>query len=194
MRLWTKQPVEVWNILQETGEYICDISQSKFCNGKKIVAAYDWMVKQMEERVGPRPKGVIYPVWAWHTQEGKHQAPDLRKGYNWTYSKSVWLEVEIPDSEVLLSEYNDWHNVLNDGFNDNSMNEAEWEAQHEWFDSLPREEREKAKLKSWERIFDVTPFEAPDGWRRNGRFVQATFWVLRLENVKKVRFPAVHKD
>jgi hypothetical protein len=101
------------------------------------------------------------------------------------------LEIEIPDSQVLLSDYNNWHNVLNGWYNDNSMNRDEWEAEREWYRSLNGKEAEKALLESWERIFDVTPFECGDGWRRNACFVQATFWKFHLADVKKVQYLAV---
>jgi hypothetical protein len=78
MRLWTIQPVEVWNMIQETGVYIADPDKA-FCHGdKNCTRAYKWMVTQMEKRIGAKPEGVTYPVWAWHTQEYKHKKPDFR--------------------------------------------------------------------------------------------------------------------
>ena len=55
--------------------------------------------------------------------------------------------------------------------------------EYEWFDSLSDEEKEIVKRKSWEQIFDVIH---EDG--TTTMYIQATFWELRLEYVKNVRF------
>jgi hypothetical protein len=71
--------------------------------------------------------------------------------------------------------------VLNGSYFSEANNETEYEKTELWFDSLPQNERLEVKRKSWERIFDVTPFE--NEWRRSGLFVQATFWELHKEQV-----------
>ena len=98
----------------------------------------------------------------------------------------VCLEIEIADSEVLLSDEESWHNVLYDGYLGCSENETEYEAEDAWFDLLPEEQQVRVKRKSWERIFDIDP-PMDNGWHRMGMYIQATFWELRLEQVKKVR-------
>ena len=40
---------------------------------EKYDAPYNWMVAQMEDRIGKRPEGVTYPIWAWHTYSWKHK-------------------------------------------------------------------------------------------------------------------------
>ena len=187
MRLWTVQPVEVWKNLQEVGCYVCDKSKSESFEDPSFVKAYDWLVAKMEKRIGARPKGVEYPVWAWHTYDGRHCELDLNiDAYVSKGEEAVCLEVEIPDGQVLLSDFNNWHSVLNNTYCDRSLTEEEWEKETEWFSRLRGEERQKVKLDSWNRIFDITPRVTE--FCSNGHFVQATFWSLKLEDVKKVRF------
>ena len=61
MILWTIQPVEVYELIQETGVYHCDFEKSIFTFCKK---QYDWLVRRMKDKIGPPPEGVSYPVWA----------------------------------------------------------------------------------------------------------------------------------
>ena len=141
----------------------------------------------MDMRIGKRPKGVSYPIWAWHTRDWQHKKPDLRNiGLGNKGEKSVCIEIEIPDNEVLLHDYDAWHYVLNNWWYDGSFSERDWEKKHNWFDKLSNEEKEILTKKSWERIFDVSSFK--NDWFQKGRYIQATFWVLYLKDVKNVRY------
>lgn len=190
MILWTIQPLSVWQELNKKGYFICNPKKAENLNESEYYSfkdAYDWLNTQMELRVGKRPNGVQYPVWAWYRRDWKHKKPDLREAaYGKRGEKAVCLEIEIPDNQVLLSDYDYWHFVLNNWFLDNSTSEEEYDKMHDWFDSLPIEKKEKIKLESWNRIFDITPIE--NDWFSVGRYVQATFWCLKLSQVRKVQF------
>lgn len=187
MKLWTIQPVTVYQHLIIEGVFRCTPSMSICITEMDFSSAYDWMAEQMRARIGEPPPGVQYPIWAWHTLSWEHKQPDLRRIEFRGYKKPmVCLEIEIPDSHVLLSDEEAWHSILNDGYLGCSKNEAEYEAEAAWFDSLPEEQQAKVKRKSWERIFDIDP-PVDNGWDRIGMYIQATFWELRLEQVKKVR-------
>lgn len=187
MRLWTIQPVEVWKLLQENGRYVCDKSKSECLEDYSFVTAYNWLVDEMENRIGVRPEDVEYPVWAWYAYDGVHGELDLdEEAYVSKDQEAVCLEVEIPDEEVVLTDFGNWHCVLNNGYCFNALSEDEWESEMEWFDSLESVEKKKVKVESWQRIFDTT--RIVNDFVENGRYVQATFWSLKLEDVKKVRF------
>lgn len=183
MRLWTVQPEEVFEILKKDGIFICN--QDLAVYGEDFKRPYEWMTAQMDKRNIPHPENVTLPIWAWHTRNWEHKKPDLREAaYDKKGTKSVLIEIEIPDNEVLLSDYNEWHYVLNNSWNDDSMNEEEWEKMQEEFDNLSFVERERLKKESWNKIFDITPFQ--NEWRSKGQYIQACFWELRLKDVKKV--------
>ncbi len=184
MILWTIQPEEVLEILYRDGVYTCD---EKLCEGRDMFyEEYIWMVQQMDNRGIKHPEGVRFPVWAWHTRNWKRKRPKLKQ--SWTGQKGkrmVCIEFEIPDDEVLLSDFESWHFVLNDSWYDNSDNEEEWDANQTWYDALPKAERERLKQDSWQRIFDIAPYKSD--WKSNGRYVQATFWELKVDMVRKVK-------
>ena len=198
MRLWTIQSEAVCRLIQDTGVYRCDPYQSvmlqpmddakigmEIC--EQFAAAYDWLVRQMEKRIGPRPEGVIYPVWAWY-QYGNKRKPDLRKE-RWANGspgeRLACMLLEVPDRDVLLSDFGEWHAVLG-GLMPISDTEEEAERLEKDLESLSEEERQAFLAANWERIFDVRPFE--NDWTRRGADVQATFWELKKEYVRDIRF------
>lgn len=187
MRVWSIQPEKLYEDLKIKKALHCDPTQSELISECGFGPAYDWLVRQMKERVGLPPKGVLYPFWAWHTLEWKHQRPDLRRMEFRAYKgDQVCLELEIPDNMVLLSNENTWHIVLNDGYYGDSSNEQEAEIEDHWFESLPLDEKAVVKMKSWKKIFNVSP-PYEDAWECQGKYVQATFWELRLDQVVAVR-------
>ena len=184
MILWTSQEEAVYNELLKTGVYRCDLNLSsmKDCREK-----YDWLVRQMKQRIGPPPDKVTYPVWAWYQQQGKHRKPDLRRE-RWEVGcdgeRFACLEIEIPDREVLLSDVDAWCMLLSDFLiSDTEGEDRCLEAQYE---ALSPSEKRRMKDKNWERVFDLSPLN--NGWARRGYEIQATFWELRLEQVRDVRF------
>jgi hypothetical protein len=148
-------------------------------------------VEQMILRVGPSPEGVKYPIWAWHTWDWQHKKPDLRRAeFINCNGSSVCIELELPNNCVLLSNEDMWHIVLNNGYYGNyfdGYDDSDYEIEEKWFDSLPPDEQTRVKRKSWERIFDVAP-PVDNEWENHGRYVQATFWELRLDQVVDVRY------
>ena len=183
MILWTIQEECIYHMLLETGVYRCD---PELCSMPEFRDEYDWLIRQMIKRVGPPPKGVTYPVWAWYQLEGKRRKPDLRRerwGYGLKGDKYYCLEIEIPDRDVLLSDFDAWSIILNQGLLSDTEEEDEWlEAKYE---TLSPEEQQQMKEKNWERAFDLTPLDTK--WIRRGDWIQATFWELRKEQIKAVR-------
>ena len=186
MRLWTVQPREVYELVTSAGVYRCDGAKSELAAEFDFEKPYRWMAAQMAKRMGPPPEGVEFPVWAWHTMNGKHRRPDMRwSEFHDEKRPFVLMEVEILDKDVLLSDEELWHFVLNDLYLCNAANKAEADAAKETFDALPEAEQGDVKEKSWERIFSVSP-PVDNGWMRAGCFIQATFWELRKEQIVKV--------
>ena len=184
MILWTSQEEAVYNELLKTGVYRCDLNLSPMKDCRK---QYDWLVRQMKQRIGPPPEQVTYPVWALYQQDGKHRKPDLRRE-RWAVGcngeRFACLESEIPDRDVLLSDLDVWCIILNDGLlSDTEQEDRCLEAQYE---ALSPSEKRRMKEKNWERVFDLSPLNSD--WMRRGYDIQATFWELRLEQVRDVRF------
>lgn len=188
MRLWTIQPYCVYELIQANGIYRCDSSLSELLDSYEFINAYEWISKQMKNRIGNPPDGIKYPVWAWYSVNGKHQRPDMRTTDMRVFKKSALMEIEISDIEVLLTDFDNWHLVLNNSIyhkaNDiPNISFEEWEAEAEkedtYFDSLSDEEKISYKETSWENIIcsENKPFP---------KYVQATFWELKKDQIKKV--------
>ena len=184
MILWTSQEEAVYNELLKTGVYRCYLNLSPMKDCRK---QYDWLVRQMKQRIGPPPEQVTYPVWALYQQDGKHRKPDLRRE-RWAVGcngeRFACLEIEIPDRDVLLSDFDAWCMLLSDFLiSDTEQEGCCLEAQYE---ALSPSEKRRMKDKNWERVFNLSPLN--NGWSRRGYYIQANFWELRLEQVRDVRF------
>ncbi len=188
MKLWTVQPYCVYELIQKEGVYRCKPQKSEFIQEWGGFAnAYDWISRQMKKRIGNPPKGVEYPVWAWYLYEGKNKRPDMRHRDVRVNEKSVLLEVEISDNDVLLTNEEYWYTVLNDHLYykadniigiSNEQWEIEVEKEEKYFNSLSPKEKTIYKEKSWENIICLPNDNFP--------YVQGTFWELKVSQIKKV--------
>ena len=113
MRLWTLKPVIVLKEVEENGKFVCEPSQIPDFSSD-FRKAYSWLVTQMEERIGPKPSNVSFPIWAWHTIEGERKpatltdfACELPPDEEW-----VCLELEVPDEHVVLTDIGSWQEVM----------------------------------------------------------------------------------
>lgn len=186
MKLWTIQPVEVYEKLVKEKILYVDKSLSEFISSPEISLkdSYDWLVIQMKEKIGINDKAE-YPWWAWYKRDYKHQKPDLRESaYEERGKKCVCIELDIDPSKVLLSDFDTWHMVLNDCWFNPALTESEYDRLEDWYDSLELLEQQRVKLESWKQIFDIKPYS--NNFVRVGSYVQATFWELNITDVKKV--------
>lgn len=188
MRIWTIQPVELYRKLESKGVLLAD---GRRCD-RYFRAAYQWMTAQMRHRLPPS-RG-RFPWWGWCRYEKHRAKPDLRAGgYLRKGQQGARIELELADDEVLLSDFNDWHYVLNGWFlADNEAEDGRFEQEleelgHKLFDPYPEFVRAKI-LASWERIFELRGGDPVWGTRPLRQSTQATFWELRLKDVTDVTF------
>ncbi|MDR0886293.1 MAG: DUF3841 domain-containing protein [Clostridiales Family XIII bacterium] len=183
MRLWTVQDKAAYDDLCEKGVLHCDIKLAEWLKYDDFKRSYDWLASEMKERVGLPLKDVVYPIWAWYLLGGKNVKPDFRRVEFRNYlGEQYVIEVEIADDDVLLSDEEMWHFILNDDYFTNGLyndDPSEYEADEAWFESLPFLEQEQVKRESWKKVFDKTC----NPWV----FVQATFWELRKEQIVSIR-------
>ena len=183
MIMWTIQPFCVYQQLIKQGYFYCNPSKSENCKDTDFQLAYRWMIKQLESRVAPPCNQITTPLWAWYRSYNyRHQRPNFR----WTrdYPDEVCIEFEIPEEEVLLSDFEAWHFVVNNWYYSSARSEKEWEQDEKRFDALSKIEQQRIKENSWQQIFDITPRHGE--WTRNGEIVQGCFWLLRLNRVRRV--------
>ena len=190
IKLWSIQDEQGWRELNKHGVFKAD----KALVDQDFLKAYDWMKVQMNQRIGPSIHENQYPVWAWYqaTNE-KKMRPDLREaGHLASGEVGYRIEFEKEANEVLLSDFELWHYVINQLFladTEGQANEFEKEIIKGFgtrqFEELPRQVQENFS-KSWEKIFDLD-FEAKNiASPLSEKQIQATFWDLRLDEVVRI--------
>jgi hypothetical protein len=149
--------------------------------------AYSWMLRQMDRRLPTGSSGGL--LWLWPTATRARLCDDAKNARG-----EVLLTVRVARGRVLLSEFLDWHAVLNRSLHVPALlgeTDEEWEARwnpldddftaraepyralpiNEWPDDL------RAEIESsWEAIFDSRTWRTPP-------VLQATMRELRAEDV-----------
>jgi hypothetical protein len=189
LRIWTIQPAGLYEKLRAKGVLFADGRH----RDRSWDHAYRWMIDQMRRRLPPSQ--ARFPWWGWYRWEGARRArPDLRAGGHLDKGqKGVRIELDLEETEVLLSDFEKWHFVLGGWFL--SYDEAE----DEWFDrektrlgyryADPHPQLLKSRVRaSWDHIFDLKGGDPDWLGKMSNRAIQATFWELRLKDVTDVMF------
>ena len=184
MTLWTIQPIEIYEDLIQSGAYDVDITKTMM---QYFDEPYKWLIQQMCDKVGEPVDDEAAPIWAWHTYHGQRKKPDFRHA-RWEFGKEgdlfACIECEIPDEEVVLSDFDSWSIILLDGLLSDSENEDKRISKE--YEMLSDREKEEYKHENWKRVFDITPID--NEWIRRGEDIQATFWTLKKEQIRKATF------
>jgi len=178
--LWTIYPEDFFEKSQKRGYIKADGRYIDHDYKDK----YDWMVDKMLE-MGITNKRA-FPVWAWYKYDGKRKKPDLRcSGHLPRGTKGVCVEFEACDSEVLLSNFDHWHSVLNNWYL--CKNDEE----DAYFEKYPQLLTETVVRKSWDRIFDLN-FGSEELWGPiDERCIQACVPIVYNHQIRNVvRFVA----
>ena len=194
MRLWKIQGIEIYEQLQRDGVAYC--TKPVWSDDEKFMKAYHWMADQMKQRIGEPPiKGIEYPMWAWYQYNSAKSNKPPRSYLDIQEGVSAYMEIEVPDNEVILSDFMNWHNVLN------QFPLTDWKRINKKTDLLEKEagkslrfedypvETQKEIEKTWEAIFDLNRRDKEVGrTHKRNRSIQATFWMLKPEYIISVEF------
>lgn len=184
MRLWTAQPESVLEQVMEEGAYRADPRQMLCLKDEAFKRAYAWLIGEMEKRIGKRPEGVSYPVWAFALYDGDPKEPEERY-FGEEGDEFYMLALDIPKRDIVLTDHGLWHYVLNDWNIGDATTEEEWKKEEDAFWKLSLKERERRTRRSWQKIFDTG--RTVNEFFSTGMFVQATFWELKKEDVISAR-------
>lgn len=110
MKLFTIQKEYKWLEFQKTGILRAD---DKIICEESFIESYFWIEDKMHKLL-PKPDiKTIHPIWAWYRYCGKNK-PDLRKsGHIEKGEIGYRIEFEINDDKVLLTDFSNWHLILN---------------------------------------------------------------------------------
>ena len=99
--LHTLQAADAFEELLSTGRIVPDPARAT----AEFLDAYAWMYRQMAERLPTRSDGAL---WLWAKTGRRDLVDSCRLGRG-----KVLLTCRVPRERVLLSEFDDWHRVLN---------------------------------------------------------------------------------
>ena len=194
MRLWTIQGIEIYEQMQREGIAYC--TKPIMGDEPVFVHAYHWMANQMRKRIGEPPiQNIEYPLWAWYQYNSAKSNKPPKSVNDVPEGVSTYMEIEIPDKDVLLSEFSNWHAVLNE------CPLSNWKKIDKKTDKLDKEAGRRLTFHeypiaiqkeiedSWEAIFDLERRDKDVGRKhKSNRSIQATFWALKPENIVSVEF------
>ena len=177
MHLFTEQPLTVWQIIQAKHYYHTDPNNLDVMThlDQSFADAYEWLINQFSQRI-PKTNQATIPIWWWldnGVRPKKFQENMPPKPIK------IIIEANYPDNQVLLSDFEKWHYVLNKWYLPKDINndsEDYYDQIDQWFDNLSQQEQQIQMQKSWQRIFDL-----------NGQWpIQANTWSINLANITKV--------
>ena len=182
MRLWTSQRIGFYKDVIDNGIAYCDrISYW----ARLYDIAYKWMAEQMRLRVGEPPlPQITLPVWAWYQYSSrKKNKPPLSPINKDHDGREMMMEIEVPDDEVLLSDFDLWMHPLNgwDIISDKRLRKKVEEHFFTDFTEKPKEIQQLIK-DSWVRVFElktIDKYYAPQPMKN--RSIQATLWCVKKE-------------
>lgn len=178
MILWTTQPASALEQIEKTGVFRCDPSRSfNLTKPDSLKKPYEWLTGKMRERIGDPPRGVVSPIWAWYIWDYEHRCPEPDSpAFLLRSEEKVLLTLDVPESELVLTDFDAWHGVMMGGYVSGARTMEECEREASRLDDLDGAALEEAIRRSWDNVF-LTDVVRADGIVR-GRYVQATFWEI----------------
>lgn len=184
VRVWSMQHRDALLVARRTG-YLSGVHDHAFAGDQgdaedrarrpDRTSPYGWMRQRMAERM-PCFSGDD-PIWGWLKR------PSTRPSV-WRQSPgkaTVLVSAIVPRHRILLSDFDDWHAVLNDWHL--SRTEAEDAAVEAVGGATGAQRRD-----SWLRIFEVGRLRTSEEvrWRGQGLFVQACIDRIHLGEIVQV--------
>lgn len=168
VRLYSRQGEEAWRLAEKRGYWTGEKEYIETDEHERL-RPYAWMRDEMAARI-PDFSG-DYPMWAW-LKRPSAKAKENSKKFTGTH-EAIRLTVVVPRSRILISDFDNWHCVLND----NPLCKTEAEYDH-YSDAFPQhwstytEEQRVAYFNAisptWRGIFAFEPTRDRDIIRWSG--------------------------
>lgn len=186
MKIWTIQSLAAWEHLTTNG-----VLQAKAHHqSDQWLDAYSWMRDELAKYHAPTSMSQV-PLWGWYQwRSSENRRPDLRSlRHHWgPAGDHAMIECEVPEDQVLISDYDAWHVPLNDWYvSENEQDEENFKAElaaHGWSTGEPIPDRLKERQRqSWKNVFVSNPNHPA----HNTSSLQTCFWEISLEQVVSSR-------
>lgn len=156
MKCYTVQRLNAWKEAKIKG-YLT--GNRKFIDEEWFLSSYTWIMKQMAKRL--KNYNNEFPVWVW--LDTSNICFNELLDDEW-----VLLEIELNEEQVLLSNFEAWHYVLNG-----------------WI--FEEENSIITKEQSWEYIFDKDELER-FGYGFEKEDLQGTIGRIDCKNIKAIKY------
>ncbi|MED2737676.1 DUF3841 domain-containing protein [Bacillus toyonensis] len=164
---YTNQKIEAYKKFEEKGFLTGD---EAFVDSD-FLSAYKWLIEQMNNKIN---NDGSFPVWLWTEKPNLNEEGHFDPG-----TKAVCLTVEIPDEQILFSDFDAWHCVLNNWYC--ALTELE-------DDSFDRGKVDITKEESWQRIFNFEQLQQSEMWGNAEQTLQGVTPVIKKEQVLNVEY------
>ena len=175
MKLFTVQNKKFYDMVSKNGYAVTNPVYSMAYPYAKFRRAYEWLTDKMDTAIGGRPSGVTYPVWGWQNLEKESV---LHHRYGKTGASMCLLTLDVPEKEVLLSDFHLWNIALCGNYVPLFHNSELAEREKAVLRLLPEPDRREYIESSWDRVFDVS----------GECLIQASFWCIKKDYVRDVEF------
>jgi len=192
--LYTIQPIEWYQKLLKQG-IIYGKPDKNIVAELEFTYAYNWISKQMENRISKAPLKDLLPIWSWFQYDNiVKRKPDLRNSAHLEKgTKGVRIEFIKNRKDILLSDFQLWHlPLMYYGINDSEKESLEFDEKlksHN-IDCLDKEnypiELKQEIEKSWEKIFNMDYCPEYTAVPFDKKSIQATFWSLSVDEIVHV--------
>lgn len=189
IRCWIIVPKEVVNGMEAVETMTCPINLAD--DDPQFVAAYDWIRSVMNQSGLPQPSANLTPWWCWVQRDCEQPMP-YADDLDAMPPESCVLEMQIPQSELLLSCHGQWHMVLNfsyiqDSPEDDADFDAQVQAQGATLFQRPYPGALQTRLEqSWLEIFELDKLFGELDVDINRRSVQGCFWTLHRRYITRI--------
>ena len=195
MTLYTSITEEEYKILKQNGVLRCDETKASMPNEYMLwKIAYNFMSAQLEKQ-SIKPKGTIYPRWAWYTINGKRNVLESNPIHfvSAANETAYVLTVNINNERVLLSDFDLWHCCLNGyGIFESSDEDDDFNSfldicKLTYFDVLTEQKNssiiyiQNEIFKTWEKIFNLHNSNSYYSYKQ--KTIQGVFWELYVDDV-----------
>jgi len=180
MKLVTIQPQLVYDKVMRSGFFTATPKFSSYVGTSRdgydgFKDAYQWLMRQMAIKIGSPPSSVRTPIWAWY-----RHSPITRTGPR-PYKPDptdMKLVLEVPDDELVLSNFHKWNRIINGWYIPIGATEDERTKDDDRHHELSEWEQDREIRASWQRVFEC---DTKDN-------VQATFWTLKKEYIVSANY------
>lgn len=199
MELWTLQHADAYKKLLRDG-CLC-ANEETLCFMPEDGVAYDaylWMVEQLRNKAPSPAADVRFPMWAWAKYGKPSGKPDMRRrAHAARGTPLVRLRIDVPEQDLLLSDFSLWHYVLNYWYLPEDETDAdEFNRILDESDIMVTDLNDFKKTdaplpllremieSSWTRIFDIEKEDKGFLYGANDeKYIQAVFWRLSLDHI-----------